>query len=58
MNHIQAFISLLSTNADFKRKETPNMNKIKYFPTIYPDDGCVLEYIKPLSEQKCQAYIG
>jgi len=58
MNHIQAFISLLATNAEFKRKETVNMHKINYFPTIYPDDGCVLEYIRPLSETQAQQYAG
>ncbi|CAF4231368.1 unnamed protein product, partial [Rotaria sp. Silwood2] len=25
----------------------PNKDKIMYLPTIYPADGCVLNYIKP-----------
>ncbi|CAF1632358.1 unnamed protein product [Adineta ricciae] len=46
MNHIMLFISLL-TDMDFERAQRPNMDKIMYLPTIYPADGCVLNYFKP-----------
>jgi cytochrome P450 family 710 subfamily A protein len=45
MNHIMLFISLL-TDMDFQRANTSNMDKIMYLPTIYPADGCVINYIK------------
>jgi cytochrome P450 family 710 subfamily A protein len=45
MNHIMLFISLL-TDMDFQRANRPDMDKIMYLPTIYPADGCVLNYIK------------
>lgn len=45
MNHIMLFISLLS-DINFKRKSTDNMHQIMYLPTIYPADGCVLEYFQ------------
>lgn len=45
MNHIMLFISLL-TDYEFQRAQRANMNKIVYLPTIYPADGCVLDYIK------------
>ncbi|CAF2868795.1 unnamed protein product [Rotaria sp. Silwood2] len=46
MNHIMLFMSLL-TDMDFERANRPNKDKIMYLPTIYPADGCVLNYIKP-----------
>ena len=46
MNHIMLFIALF-TDMDFQRAQRPNMDKIMYLPTIYPADGCVLDYIKP-----------
>ncbi|CAF1556531.1 unnamed protein product [Rotaria sp. Silwood1] len=46
MNHIMLFMSLL-TDMDFERADRPNKDKIMYLPTIYPADGCVLNYIKP-----------
>ncbi|UJR24529.1 hypothetical protein I4U23_005904 [Adineta vaga] len=46
MNHIMLFISLL-TDMNFERAYRSNMDKIMYLPTIYPADGCVLNYIKP-----------
>ncbi|CAF4032195.1 unnamed protein product, partial [Rotaria sordida] len=46
MNHIMLFISLL-IDMDFERANRPNKDKIMYLPTIYPADGCVLNYIKP-----------
>jgi cytochrome P450 family 710 subfamily A protein len=46
MNHIMLFMSLL-TDMDFKRADRPNKDKIMYLPTVYPADGCVLDYFKP-----------
>jgi cytochrome P450 family 710 subfamily A protein len=46
MNHIILFISLL-TDMDFQRANRSNMDQIMYLPTIYPADGCVLNYIQP-----------
>ena len=46
MNHIMLFISLLS-DFDFQRAQRPNREEIMYLPTIYPADGCVLDYIRP-----------
>ena len=45
MNHIILFISLLS-NMDFQRVNTTNMDQIIYLPTIYPADGCLLQYFR------------
>lgn len=45
MNHIILFISLLS-DMNFQRAYRPDMDKIMYLPTIYPADGCVLNYFK------------
>ncbi|CAF1399209.1 unnamed protein product [Rotaria sordida] len=45
MNHIMLFISLL-IDMDFERANRPNKDKIMYLPTIYPADGCVLNYMK------------
>ena len=46
MNHIMLFISLLC-DMDFQRAKRPNQDDIMYLPTIYPADGCVLNYIRP-----------
>lgn len=46
MNHIMLFMSLLS-EMDFERADRPNKDKIMYLPTIYPADGCVLNYFRP-----------
>lgn len=45
MNHIMLFISLLS-DQHFQRQITKDMDKIMYLPTIYPADGCVLQYFQ------------
>ena len=50
MNHIILFISLLC-DMDFRRAKRPNQDEIIYLPTIYPADGCVLDYIQ--SEPVC-----
>ena len=50
MNHIILFISLLC-DMDFRRAKRPNQDEIIYLPTIYPADGCVLDYIR--SEPVC-----
>ena len=42
MNHISCFLSIMAQEIDMKRTTTPNMNRIQYAPTIYPDDGCIL----------------
>jgi len=47
MNHIMLFMSLMVSEADFTRKQTPNMDEIMYAPTIYPADGCVLLTLTP-----------
>ena len=51
MNHIMLFISLL-TDCDFERAHRANQDEIIYLPTIYPADGCVLNYIKQSSSPK------
>eukprot|EP01120_Amphizonella_sp_Union-15-10_P015748 TRINITY_DN8153_c0_g1_i1.p1 TRINITY_DN8153_c0_g1~~TRINITY_DN8153_c0_g1_i1.p1 ORF type:complete len:488 (-),score=68.55 TRINITY_DN8153_c0_g1_i1:37-1500(-) len=38
MNHLTAFIGLLSSNYDWTRKFTESSDKIVYGPTIYPSD--------------------
>jgi len=44
MNHIMLFISLLS-DCDFDRQKGPKSDEIMYLPTIYPADGCRLNYL-------------
>lgn len=43
MNHLTLYVALLAHEHNFKRQQTPNMHKIKYLPTIYPEDDCPLE---------------
>lgn len=45
INHLVAFLSILSTSATTSRVITPNSNKILYLPTIYPGD-CILSIAK------------
>jgi cytochrome P450 family 710 subfamily A protein len=41
INHLIAFLSILSTSVDWERRITPESNKIKFLPTIYPADCLV-----------------
>ena len=45
MNHLVAFLSILSTTCVWTRKYTPNSHKVVYLPTIYPAD-CLIT-LKP-----------
>ncbi|XP_062522743.1 uncharacterized protein LOC134197433 isoform X2 [Corticium candelabrum] len=44
MNHMTAFIAIMSTNVEWHRTRpgSPESQDIAYFPTIYPADGCVI----------------
>jgi len=42
MNHIMAFISIMSTNCDWEHLRTAKSDEIIYLPTIYPADGCIV----------------
>ena len=41
INHFIAFLSVLSTSADWERRITPESDKIKFLPTIYQADCLV-----------------
>jgi cytochrome P450 family 710 subfamily A protein len=58
MNHIMTFLSVLARNVDFKRMQTPDMNEIKYYSTIYPADGVVLEHFQALTAEQSASFTG
>merc|ERR1711862_644620 len=41
MNHIMAFISVVSTNCDWEHIKSKVSEDLVYLPTIYPGDGCI-----------------
>ncbi len=41
VNHLQAFLSILCTSADWDRKMTKNSERTLYLPTVYPYDSFV-----------------
>lgn len=38
INHLIAFLSILVTKTDWKRRLTPQSDDMAYLPTIYPAD--------------------
>jgi len=46
MNHISCFLAIMSQEIELKRTITKNIDRIQYAPTIYPEDGCILESIR------------
>jgi cytochrome P450 family 710 subfamily A protein len=49
INHLVAFLSILSTKVQWTRRMTSQSQKIAYLPTIYPADCFVT--LKPYSRQ-------
>lgn len=43
-NHLKAFVAILVKNWNWKRILTSKSNKIDYFPTITPADGCIIQF--------------
>jgi len=46
MNHLTAFIAILASEYDWTHKRTDKSENIIFLPTIFPEDGCVMQ-IKP-----------
>ena len=48
MNHLTAFMALMTTHVDWHRTrpDNPKNKDIAYLPTIYPADGCVINLKK------------
>ncbi len=42
MNHLAAFVSLLSTLADWEHHITPKSSTIQYVPTVIPEDDVLV----------------
>lgn len=38
MNHMVVFLSVLSTNCTWKRRETPKSDQVEFMPSAYPAD--------------------
>jgi cytochrome P450 family 710 subfamily A protein len=46
-NHLVIYLAILAYEHDFTRSITETMHQIKYLPTIYPEDDCVVEKFQP-----------
>jgi cytochrome P450 family 710 subfamily A protein len=44
MNQLCVFVGLAATLLDFDRKSTPDMDEIKYMPTVVPKDDCPVQF--------------
>ena len=50
MNHIMAFISIMTTNCHWDHLTSKASEEIVYLPTIYPADGCMV-HLRPVTQQ-------
>jgi len=53
MNHLTAFVAILAAEYDWQHFRTDKSDVIKFLPTIFPEDDCVVQIKRRSSSSSC-----